>query len=196
MEFKQNNTNLSLKFGQALKENDLLLYVLSDREPSSLELAVDKNISLSHLWVLIKDELHMEGEKIANEHCSLYIDPCLTIDTDNEHHLCEVQASLINDGPPLNDFEQSLAINGLTNGAQLTMRAGSVAPKNHVRLKVFRIIEKTHKPAEASMNSVFSPTDSSLVVILRTGPNDSCLFQFTLVRSFKPSSWKDDLSCH
>jgi len=40
------------------------------------------------------------------------------------------------------------------NGAQLTMRPGSVAPKNHVRLKIFRIIDKTYKPNEASMNEI------------------------------------------
>ena len=36
------------------------------------------------------------------------------------------------------------------------MRAGSVAPKNHVRLKVFRIISKTYKPIEASTKDGFS----------------------------------------
>lgn len=62
IEFKQNNTTLCLKFGQSLKENDLLLYILSDRDPCSLELVVDKNITLSHLWLLIKQELHMDGK--------------------------------------------------------------------------------------------------------------------------------------
>jgi hypothetical protein len=75
---------------------------------------------------------------------------------DNEHHLCEVKASLLDDGSPLDDFDQILAVNGLTNGTQLTMRSGSVAPRNHVRLKVFKIINKSHKPNEASMNkSIF-----------------------------------------
>ncbi len=64
IEFKDNNTNLSLKFGEALKENDLLLYILSDREPSSLELVVNQNITLSHLWLLIKQELKMKGKLI------------------------------------------------------------------------------------------------------------------------------------
>jgi hypothetical protein len=60
---------------------------------------------------------------------------------------------LLNDGPPLNDFDQTLLVNGLTNGTQLTIRSGSVAPRNHVRLKVFRIINKYYKPNEASMNN-------------------------------------------
>jgi len=54
IDFKQNNTNLTLKFGQALQENDLLLYILSDREPSSLELVVDQNTTLTNLWSIIK----------------------------------------------------------------------------------------------------------------------------------------------
>ena len=62
VDFRQNNTNLSLKFGQALQENELLLYILSDREPSSLELVVDQNITLSHLWTTIKKQLSMDGE--------------------------------------------------------------------------------------------------------------------------------------
>lgn len=63
IEFKQNNTNLCLKLGQAVKENFLLIYVLSDREPSSLELVVDQNLTLNDLWCLIKQELHMDGKK-------------------------------------------------------------------------------------------------------------------------------------
>lgn len=51
-----------MKFGQALKENDLLLYVLSDREPSSLELVVNKNTTLSQLWFNIRQELNMSGK--------------------------------------------------------------------------------------------------------------------------------------
>ncbi len=70
---------------------------------------------------------------------------------DNEYHLCEVKTSLINDGPPLNDFDQTLLVNGLTNGVQLAIRSGSVAPRNHVRLRVFTIIHKYYKPNEASM---------------------------------------------
>ncbi|CAF4595138.1 unnamed protein product, partial [Rotaria sp. Silwood2] len=133
IEFKQNNTNLCLKFGQSLKENDILLYILSDREPCSLELVVDQNITLSHLWLVIKQELNID-------------------ENDNEYHLCEVKPSLINDGPPLNDFDQTLAANDLTNGAQLTMRPGSVAKKNYVRLKISRIVDKTYESSEASMN--------------------------------------------
>ena len=71
---------------------------------------------------------------------------------DDEHHLCEVKASLINDGPPLNDFSETLLKNGLTNGTELAMRAGSVPPRNYVRLKVARIINKFHRPIEASTN--------------------------------------------
>ncbi|CAF4863359.1 unnamed protein product, partial [Rotaria sp. Silwood1] len=130
IDFKQNNTNLCLKLGQALKENNLLIYFLSDREPNSLELVVDQSMTLTDLWNLIKQELHMDNN-------------------DNEYHLCEVTTSLINDGPPLNDFDQTLLVNGLTNGAQLIMQSGSVAPRNHVRLKVFRIINKYYKPNEA-----------------------------------------------
>ncbi|CAF1103468.1 unnamed protein product [Rotaria sp. Silwood1] len=130
IDFKQNNTNLCLKLGQALKENNLLIYFLSDREPNSLELVVDQSMTLTDLWNLIKQELHMDNN-------------------DNEYHLCEVTTSLINDGPPLNDFDQPLLVNGLTNGAQLIMQSGSVAPRNHVRLKVFRIINKYYKPNEA-----------------------------------------------
>jgi hypothetical protein len=137
IDFKQNNTNLCLKSGQALKENDFLLYILSDREPNSLELVVDFNITLKDLWNLIQQELHMDS-------------------SDNDYHLCEVKTSLINDGPPLNDFDQSLLVNGLTNGAQLTIRSGSVAPRNHVRLKIFKIINKYYKPSEASMNKFYS----------------------------------------
>lgn len=62
IEFKQNNTNLSLKFGQSLQENDLLLYIISNYEPSPLELVVNENITLSHLWLLIKKELKMNGK--------------------------------------------------------------------------------------------------------------------------------------
>lgn len=69
---------------------------------------------------------------------------------DNEYHLCEVKASLVNDGTPLNDFNESLLINGLTNGTQLAVRAGSIAPRNHVRLRIFKIINKYYKPNEAS----------------------------------------------
>ena len=76
-------------------------------------------------------------------------------DNDNNYHLCEVQPSLINEEAPLNDFDQTLVVNGLTNGTQLTMRSGSVAPKNHVRLKVFRIIDRIFKPPEASKNMRF-----------------------------------------
>ncbi|CAF1489982.1 unnamed protein product [Rotaria sordida] len=130
IDFKQNNTNLCLKSGQALKENNILIYILSDREPNSLELVVDQNMTLTDLWNLIKQELHMDSN-------------------DNEYHLCEVKTSLINDGPPLNDFDQTLLVNGLTNGAQLIMQSGSVAPRNHVRLKVFKIINKYYKPNEA-----------------------------------------------
>ncbi|CAF0972981.1 unnamed protein product [Adineta steineri] len=128
--FKDNNTNLCLKFGHALKENDLLLYILSDREPCSLELVVDQNITLTELWLQIKHELKMDYN-------------------DNEYHLCEVTSSLADDEQPLNDFDQTLSANSLTNGAQLTMRPGSVAPKNHVRLKIFRILDKIYEPMEA-----------------------------------------------
>ncbi|CAF4429572.1 unnamed protein product, partial [Rotaria magnacalcarata] len=69
--------------------------------------------------------------------------------TDNEYHLCEVKPTLIDDGIPLNDFDQTLTANELTNGAQLTMRPGSVAKKNHVRLKISRIIDKNYQPNEA-----------------------------------------------
>jgi hypothetical protein len=64
IDFKQNNTNLCLKFGQALKENDLLLYILSDREPNSLELIVDYNITLTDLWNRIKQELHIDSKRM------------------------------------------------------------------------------------------------------------------------------------
>jgi hypothetical protein len=64
IDFKQNNTNLCLKLGQGLKENDLLLYILSDREPNSLELVVDFNITLTDLWNLIKQELYMDSKKM------------------------------------------------------------------------------------------------------------------------------------
>jgi hypothetical protein len=76
-------------------------------------------------------------------------------DNDDEYHLCEVQSALINDGPPLNDFDQTLRTNGLTNGAQLTMKSGSVASKNHVRLKIFRIINKIYEPTQASRRKIF-----------------------------------------
>ena len=65
IDFRQNNTNLCLKFGQALKENELLLYILSDREPNSLELVVDQNTTLTNLWNLIKQELHMNSKKMG-----------------------------------------------------------------------------------------------------------------------------------
>ena len=137
IEFKQNNTNLCLKFGQALKENELLLYILSDRDPSPLELVINEKATLAQLWFKIKEELRMT-------------------DGDNDYHLCEVQSALIDDGPPLNDFDQTLLANRLTNGAQLTMKSGSVAPKNHVRLRILRIIERIYKPNQASKQNVFS----------------------------------------
>ncbi len=64
IDFKENNTNLCLKSGQALKENDLLIYILSDREPNSLELVVDFNITLTDLWNLIKQELHIDSKEL------------------------------------------------------------------------------------------------------------------------------------
>lgn len=76
------------------------------------------------------------------------------LENDDDYHLCEIKPALINDGPPLNDFDQSLVVNGLTNGAQLALKAGSVAPKNHVRLKIFRIIRKSYHPPEASKHFV------------------------------------------
>jgi len=66
IDFKQNNTNLCLKLGQTLKENDLLLYILSDREPNSLELVVDFNLTLTDLWNLIKQELSMDSKIIIH----------------------------------------------------------------------------------------------------------------------------------
>lgn len=62
IEFKQNNTTLLLKIGQALKENEILLYIISDREPNQLELVVNEKISLSQLWYMIKEELRMSGK--------------------------------------------------------------------------------------------------------------------------------------
>lgn len=73
------------------------------------------------------------------------------LDDDNDYHLCEVKSGLDNDGPPLNDFDQTLRVNGLTNGAQLIMKTGSVATKNHVRLRILRIINKIYTPSQASM---------------------------------------------
>lgn len=63
-----------------------------------------------------------------------------------------MKTSLINDGPPLNDFSETLLKNGLTNGTQLAIRAGSVPPRNYIRLKVARIINKFYRPIEASTN--------------------------------------------
>ncbi|CAF4003627.1 unnamed protein product [Adineta steineri] len=128
--FRENNTNLCLKSGQALKENDLMICVQSDREPNLLELIVDYSMTLTDLWNLIKQKLNMD-------------------ENDNEYHLCEMKSTLINDGSPLNDFDQTLLVNGLTNGAQLTIRSGSIAPRNHIRLKVFKIINQYYKPNEA-----------------------------------------------
>ncbi|UJR23171.1 hypothetical protein I4U23_026191 [Adineta vaga] len=135
IDFKQNHTNLCLKIGQALKENELLISIQSDREPNPLELIVDCSITLTDLWHLIKQGLHMN-------------------DNENEYHLCEVKPSLIDDGPPLNDFDQNLVVNGLTNGIQLTIRSGSVAPRNHVRLRIYQIINKYYKPVEAIHTSI------------------------------------------
>ncbi|CAF1418354.1 unnamed protein product, partial [Adineta steineri] len=128
--FRENNTNLCLKSGQALKENDLMICIQSDREPNLLELIVDYSMTLTDLWNLIKQKLNMD-------------------ENDNEYHLCEMKSTLINDGSPLNDFDQTLLVNGLTNGAQLTIRSGSIAPRNHIRLKVFKIINQYYKPNEA-----------------------------------------------
>ncbi len=77
------------------------------------------------------------------------------LDHDNDYHLCEVKSSSTNDESPLNDFDQTLSANRLTNGAQLTMRPGSVAPKNHVRLKALRIMNKTYSIPEASKWLIF-----------------------------------------
>jgi len=62
IDFKQNNTNLCLRTGQALKENDILLFIQSDREPNPLELVVDLTITLTDLWNIIKRELQMDGK--------------------------------------------------------------------------------------------------------------------------------------
>lgn len=67
IDFKQNNTNLCLKLGEALKENDILLYISSEREPSPLELVVDFTITLNELWNLIKQELHMDSKELIEE---------------------------------------------------------------------------------------------------------------------------------
>ena len=73
---------------------------------------------------------------------------------DNEYHLCEVVSSSEDDGAPLNDFHQTLTNNGLSNGAQLIMRPGSVPTKNHVRLKIFQILNKIYKQPEASRTTL------------------------------------------
>lgn len=114
-----------------MKENEIVLYIQNDSEINPLELIINSNATLIDLWNSIKQELKMNPN-------------------DNEYHLCEVKTSLINDGQPLNDFDQTLTINGLTNGAQLAIRSGSIPPRNHLRLKLFRIIHKFHTPAEAS----------------------------------------------
>lgn len=62
IDFKQNNTNLCLRTGQALKENDILLFIQSDREPNPLELVVDLTTTLTDLWNIIKRELQMDGK--------------------------------------------------------------------------------------------------------------------------------------
>ncbi|CAF1479776.1 unnamed protein product [Adineta steineri] len=62
--------------------------------------------------------------------------------SDNEHHLCEMKTPLINDGIPLNDFNLTLLVNGLKNGVELAIRSGSRTSRNHVRLKVFKIINQ------------------------------------------------------
>ena len=133
IEFKANNTSLCLKFGPTLKENDLLLYILSNREPSPLELVIDQDSTLRQLWSLIKQELRMN-------------------DDDNDYHLSEVQTTTNGEDADriLNDFDQTLARNQLYNGAQLTMKLGSVPTKNHVRLRIFRIIDKNYQPDHAS----------------------------------------------
>lgn len=144
IEFKENNTDLCLKLGQALKENDILLYILSHREPSPLELVVDRRQTLKQLWTLIKQELRMN-------------------DDDNDYHLCEIQSNTTttdDDGRPLNEFDETLMSNELSNGTQLTIKLGSVPSKNHVRLRIFRIIGKTFKPSQASMTKVFILTMS------------------------------------
>lgn len=63
IDFKQNNTNLCLKIGQALKENEIIVYIQLDLESNSLELVVDSNNTLTDLWNIIKRELHMDGER-------------------------------------------------------------------------------------------------------------------------------------
>ena len=105
-------------------------------------------MTLTDLWNLIKQGLLMNGKQIYSKFLTFI--HCFVLDDDNDYHLCEVKSSLINDGPPLNDFDQNLVVNGLTNGIQLAMRPGSVAPRNHVRLKVSKIINKYHKPMETS----------------------------------------------
>lgn len=62
IDFKQNNTSLCLRAGQALKETDILLFIQSDREANSVELVVDLTITLTDLWKIIKRELQMDGK--------------------------------------------------------------------------------------------------------------------------------------
>ena len=85
------------------------------------------------------------------------------LENDNNHHLCEIKPSLLNDGPPLNDFNQTLTVNGLSNGVQLIMQSGSVPSRNHVRLRIFKIINKSYKPIKASKTNLKSNIQTSKI---------------------------------
>lgn len=129
VDFNGNHTNLSLKFGQALKENEILLYILSDHQPNTLELIINETTSLTDLLNSIKTELKI---------------------SDNDHHLCEMKASGNQNETPLNEFEQTLRDNGLTNGSQLILKQGTIPSKNHLRLRILRITDKIYRPTAAS----------------------------------------------
>ncbi len=48
------------------------------------------------------------------------------------------------------------------------MKSGSIAPKNHVRLRILRIIDKMYKPIQASMKLIFIFNLSSTFIFLST----------------------------
>lgn len=130
-----------------MKENDILLYILSRYEPSPLEIVIDQDNTLRQLWSLIKQELRMD-------------------DQDNDYHLSEVQSATTNDDAEriLNDFDQTLARNQLYNGTQLTIKIGSVSMKNHVRLRIRRITNKIYQPHQASKIDIFFGLDILLFI--------------------------------
>mgnify|MGYP001048325713 FL=1 len=167
VDFNGKHTNLILKFGAALKDNEILLYVLSDFEPCSFELTIDENKSLTELWNSIKHELRIPT---------------------NDYHLCEVASTANDNEKLLDELDQNLKHNGLVNGSQIMIKEGTIPSKNHVRVRVLRIIDRIHEPTQASLLNSFQKPNINSLCLVHINPwyemNELGLFELPLISPF------------